>query len=615
MVADIDRSSLDDIQGEARRLAAAGNSFGAYDLAVRALERWPGDFHLRYLSVLTLARLGASDLAWKRFRALGLQGASEAPPPLDIDLPALEARLAKDRALGMTGEERLSGLKDAAERYRILYEKYAAVRPGEAHYPAINAAALSLWSGDGPAARQAAEAALRCLDGIARDRLGYWELATSAEARLILNQPSEAHAAIDAIARFIGGRSTNWQDLASTRRQLERTCRYNGIERSVLDPLHPPPVLVYTGHMVGPRFREENESGVKARVQRELNERRPLAAYGSLAAGSDILIAEELLRLGVEVNVVLPFSLDDFVRESVLPSGESWRARFGRCLDAATSLQFATDDRYSDDASAFHYCSRLVMGRAVVRARTVGGSARMLAVWDGVPPEEGAVAGAATDVAFWSSLGHELSVIHPGDVPPRPSTPLAWQPPPARGDRINAAILFGDIKGFSRLRDSDIGAYVAGVLGTIGEALRKRKNHLLASNTWGDAFFAIMDSVDEAAHCATEIQHRLEELDYRSLGLPGPFSMRIGGHFGPVQRIVDPVRGDRSYMGTQVVKAARIEPVTEPGMIWVTEPFAAALALCPPAPLRCDYLGHVSLAKDFGNQPLFRLREESGDLP
>ena len=62
-----------------------------------------------------------------------------------------------------------------------------------------------------------------------------------------------------------------------------------------------------------------------------------------------------------------------------------------------------------------------------------------------------------------------------------------------------------------------------------------------------------------------------------------------------------------SFMGTHISRMARIEPVTPPGAVYVTEPFAAALELAGCTDLRCDYVGHMPAAKDYGRLRMYRL--------
>jgi hypothetical protein len=52
---------------------------------------------------------------------------------------------------------------------------------------------------------------------------------------------------------------------------------------------------------------------------------------------------------------------------------------------------------------------------------------------------------------------------------------------------------------------------------------------------------------------------------------------------------------------------ARIEPVTPPGAVFVTEPFAAMLMLEAPERFVTRYVGRIDLAKEAGSAPMYRL--------
>ena len=47
--------------------------------------------------------------------------------------------------------------------------------------------------------------------------------------------------------------------------------------------------------------------------------------------------------------------------------------------------------------------------------------------------------------------------------------------------------------------------------------------------------------------------------------------------------------------------------MTPPGAVFVTEPFAAILALEATDRFRCRYVGRIPLAKKFGDYPMYRL--------
>ena len=64
-----------------------------------------------------------------------------------------------------------------------------------------------------------------------------------------------------------------------------------------------------------------------------------------------------------------------------------------------------------------------------------------------------------------------------------------------------------------------------------------------------------------------------------------------------------------------VSRTARIEPVTPPGAVYVTEPFAAALELAQRPELGCDYVGSMPAAKDYGRFRMYRLRRRARAMP
>ena len=53
--------------------------------------------------------------------------------------------------------------------------------------------------------------------------------------------------------------------------------------------------------------------------------------------------------------------------------------------------------------------------------------------------------------------------------------------------------------------------------------------------------------------------------------------------------------------------------MTPPGDVYVTEPFAAMVALHAPYRFRCRYVGQVDLAKKYGAFPMYRLTAAKGN--
>ena len=133
-------------------------------------------------------------------------------------------------------------------------------------------------------------------------------------------------------------------------------------------------------------------------------------------------------------------------------------------------------------------------------------------------------------------------------------------------------------------------------------------------NTWGDGLFLVFDTVMAAAGAAVALQAAFRAVDLRAAGLPEGLALRVGGHYGPVHAIRDPFLGRPGFLGREVTVAARIEPVTAPGSIFVSEPFAAALAIAGGGRFRCEPVTPEGGDGHAGPHPLFSLRETGGGL-
>ncbi len=592
----------------ARAAERRGDYLGAFDVARTGLAAHPDDLVLAHRAVLALARSGATRGA----RALLASIIARVPhAATDDELVALDARLCKDAALAATGEERTWLARDAAARYAALHTR------NRSSYPAINAATLHLVAGDRDRAIEFAERALalaRTEPARAGDPLAeYWRAATAAEALLVLGRLDEAR------AHLAAARAANPDDhaaLATTRKQLALVGHLTGDAVSdLLDALRPPAVAYYTGHMIGSRFAASSEPRVAAEIAATLARRDVGYGFGALACGADILFAEALLARGAELHVVLPFDTDQFVTTSVASAGDTWVDRLHACLERASSVTHGTLDARIDDTDAlFAYGGQLAMGLALLRAGFLATDAVQIAAWDGKPTA--GIAGTAADVATWRARGLPTEVIHVDDA--ADDAPVASAPPPVSSPMHVKAILFGDIKGFSKLRERDVPAFVDRVLGAFGEVLDGCEVDV--RNTWGDGIYLVLPDVAAAAECAARLQAAMRALDTRPLGVE-TMGLRLAGHVGPVFECYDAVIKQRSFFGSHVTRTARIEPVTPEGEVFVTESFAAALAL-KGAGFACDYVGDVPAAKGFGNlrmcvlkrAPRLRERAPSGEV-
>ena len=582
-----------------RSLEGRGELLLGYDTALQGLEAHPGDLWLAHRAVLNLAKSGATARAESEFTRLGLDRSQEP------DVAALGARIAKDKGLAASGALRAQLLSRAADQYEAIY------RCSGGYYPGINVATLRLLAGEPRKSEQIAREVLALCNatgGSTED--DYYRAASAAEAALVLG---DVDAADKALQRAVGFGS-DLAARAATRRQLRLICAARTLADEVLAPLAPPTVIHYTGHMIQApgrpgRFRAEQETQVAASITAKLEQHGVGFGYGALACGADILFAEALLARGAELHVVLPFSHDDFIRASVAPGGAGWIERFEACLQRARTITYATEDSYLGHDWIFSYGSFVAMGLAVLRARFLDGSVRQIAVWDG--EATGGVAGTAFDVGTWRSLNRPADIILCGAQ----SQERGKRQPAVAAARAQGELktmLFGDVKGFSKLTEAQIPGFVEHVLGALGRVLRDYGDQVLYRNTWGDGLFLVVGDAAIGARCALALQAALEKLDLPAHGLPNTLALRLGGHFGPVFETTDPVQGVTNYFGAHVSRTARIEPVTPPGEVYVTEQFAARLAL-EPAGFGCDYVGQVPAAKGYGTMRMYHLHAPPDD--
>jgi hypothetical protein len=585
---------------------ARGEYLAAYDAADEAAKSTSLNKLIRvrlgYLRALALARTGATERAGEEVAHLIEVEASATA--LDEDVWGLKARVAKDAALALSGEGRNAAAAVAAADYEAVYRRFG--RP----YACVNAATLWQVAGDDGRARDLASQALRLARADAStaeleiDK--YWAAATEAEAALVAGDLSTAAASLARAGSFA---ADNYAARAATRKQLILLLDALGLDgEELLAPIANPQVVHYCGHLIAPsktlgRFLASDESRVRGEIDRWLLGRAVGYAYGSLAAGADILAAEALLAHGAELHVVLPFAAEEFVRVSVCDAGPGWPERFRRCLEAASSVTITCESAYLGDDDLFGFAARVAMGQALNRSARLASAVRQLAVWDG--RSTGLTAGTSHDVAMWKAAGLETDVIYV-DGSPAPIEVV----PGKMLRRPVLALLFGDFRGFSALRDEETLPFVQHVLGPIAATIDSFGAAVLIRNTWGDGLFLALDTASTAAEASLAIQETVDAIDFSSHGLP-EMRMRLAAHIGPVISIEDPVRHQLSVFGRELVRAARIEPRTPPGEVYATHVFAAVLALETDAQAIPEYVGILTTAKDFEIAPIYVLKPKA----
>ena len=566
----------------------SGDMFALFERTREAIQQFPDDPDARYLQALAMARLGDPHAALRiyeknRVEEIGTE-----------DALALRGRLLKDLATRVSGQKRVDLFRQSSQAYRLAYQL------SDGYFSGINAATTTLLAGDEADARELAAAIGRRPD--IADPQDYYAAASAAEAMLVRGEIERA------ITMFDEARSrpdASPGNVASTARQARLIADRLSIPddqcRRLLAAIRPSPVIHFCGHMFRANWPVEEE--LRQAIDAILDETGALIAYGPLACGADILIAEAILARGGELHAVMPFAEEDFLRTSVRLGGPEWEPRYIRARDAASSVTFATQIQHSDDDELFAYCSKLVMGLARLRAGIMQSDVFQLAVWDGRPAN--GVAGTAADCVEWERQGGKTRIVPISQERPALDT-VIFAKPANRPHWALRSILFADFAGFSRLEEDRLSQFLEVVMGRIARVLDRHGDAVLTRNSWGDAAHVVIASPAQAAEIALEIQSELNPKLLQEMGLPPEGGMRISLHHGPIFEHFDAVRSAQSFYGTEVTVAARIEPRVPVGAIYTTQPFAAMVE-SDQNDLNFELVGKMDLAKNYGVRTLYRL--------
>ena len=617
-------SSAQDVSAPAtvariRKALEHGAPWDACD-AFREAAASTRDSDLLYWGALAHARSGATHEA----HALLDRAQAAGPSTHELsEIRSLRGRLWKDayhRAPGAPGASAV--LERARDEYLAAYALE------QDSFPGINAATLSRLLGDRTdAERIAREVATRtAARGAPRD---FWDLATAGEAELLLGRFERARAAY---AAAYAAASHDAGSVATMRRQISLLAPTLPEARAILDVLPVPDVVAFAGHMIDapdrrtPRFPATLAPAVEAAMrERFARFHRPIA-YSSAACGADLIFIETALASGAEVNIVLPFDRDDFMRTSVAVGGDEWIGRFDAAIARAARVIMATDENHLGDDVLFDHAAMLLEGFTCLRAAQLETMPSLLCVMDAA--SDARVGGTHATFARWRQhVGapqvidlSELRSVLPTLKAATDDSPVSARteagaareiaPVPSadtRPRRTLKALLFADFAGFSRLHDAMAPLFQerfwAIAAGEIGASAAKP----LLATTWGDALYVVFEAPGEGADFALRFLDRMREADWPALGLPESSQIRIALHAGPVFCGFDPIMRCDNYFGSSVTKAARIEPVTPPGTVYASEAFAASLVASGRSDYALEYVGRLTLAKGYGESRLYRV--------
>lgn len=600
------------IRGQAESLLSAGEPLQAYDVLRPGLLAAPRDPDLRRLQGAALLQ-GASP--WEAIRILeALQAEGH------HDGATLAFLAQAHRELGASlgpGPRREAHFRKALALYEAVLEE------GTTPWAGLHAATMAHRLGERDCAlHYARQVTVLCREAyetlIETGQDAFWVLVVMALASLIEGGWSAARPHVQEAAEH---GATRARHLAELRVEARRLMEERGEDPTELEALLPVPrVVVFAGHMVDHPDRGEDrfpawaEPRVAVALAQRLEDLDPWSGWSSAAAGAPLLFHELMQARGAETHVVLPYDRETFLQDSVaIREDGHWPERFETVVAQAQGVIHASPFRVDAGSTAYRYTHDLILGLAHLRARQLHAELVPLVLWDRHPSQaEGSVAAA---VEAWTALGHRPEVLdlrailgQPPLASPVPRPPRTQPCLPGGLTSVLRVMLFGDVVHFSALSDAQVPAFVTHFLGMLHRLEAVLPQPPLARNTWGDGLFYVFEGLGDAASFATALVDEVRRTPWDTLGLPADLDLRVALHAGPVFEGQDPVTGRPTCFGSHVNRAARIEPITPPGLVYVSQAFAALAAARDIPGLLCDYVGRIPLAKGFGTFPMYVMR-------
>ncbi len=624
-----------------RRLLGAGHPARAFETAREGLTIHPQNHDLQYWRSLSLARGGNSSKANEYAQTL-LQETS-LDRVLESETLSLLGRLAKDR-YERTPSAQKTKRRKLAEESAVFYTRGAQVVDNS--FPLINAATMSLLAGHKmrahELARQAIEHAQNERNGRSRKN-DAWLLATLGEAFLVLGELSASANWYRKAAQAAAGRRG---DLSSMRRNI--TLLQEKIEGAeiVKAIFHPGRVVAFLGETQD--FLEEENLSLRAAIKERLSLLDANIGYCWPTPGANTLFAELLLERGGELHLIVPAERDNFGSDEIdlaAPEAASWRERCDKLLECATQVHVVTRENFLNDSVLFDFAADVTQGLALTHAREMDAPVCVLAaIEDNTPVQEKARQSStrllhgneiSQFVARWNTLARTQNDSSGGYVEKAQIIEIARLLPAeteepaqvsAHSGNLNAnqgaektarkekqrsrhvrAMLFADVKNFSKLREEQTPAFFVSFLGVVAREIAASSHQPVFANTWGDGLFLVFENPTSCADFALRLLERIERTDWTKFDLPPDTTIRMGIHAGPVYATQDKIIGRTNFFGAHVNRAARIEPVTTPGCAFTTDQFASLLAIEAGESFRCEYVGVEDLAKGYDRCVLYRL--------
>lgn len=477
-------------------------------------------------------------------------------------------RLNKDLSEPAVGRELSLYRRRSAECYEAGYKN--ALEEGNfpsAYYCAINVATLGLLQGRKKECREWTGRVRRicsCLaDSSPKD---FWLQATLGEASLLEHDLETALAFYHSAVALAGD---DVRAVRSMAKQALRIAKCYGIgSEEVASWFH----LHTDVCVVGPEHASQWS-------QKQVP---PLGnIYASLTGAEDIERIGKLISRGAkELHLVLPFSRERF--QEGLPT--HLEKPFAQLLSRAATLEYIMQTPGNSADNVCDFARIASVGKAMLRSM------------DGFP------------LSLVTERDGRFLVSRSEDMDSAVSQCRSYPVP--NGESFNyLPLLFADVKGFSKLENLQLESFVQAFWKLVGEIRTDLPDDILQAQTAGDGLFMAFRRIDAAAAFGLTLADRVREENWESHGLPRGISIRISLDCGPCSSYPNPVSRNRCFCGAVVNRAARIEPVTPPGKVYVSDAFVYTCLALGLQDYAFSYVGRTTLPKGFGVLPLFHLRK------
>ncbi|MBF0584982.1 MAG: DUF4071 domain-containing protein [Magnetococcales bacterium] len=482
---------------EGESLIHQGRPTAAFNLLSQAALLHPSHARLHYLAALAMVNCGS--LSMGRTHLNTVLKLTSPGDPLHVDALSLNGRISKEQyARHGAHDTKQAAAVESLQWYRQAFDQ------SRDFFPGINAATMACLAGEAHESRRLAREVLLICESTGQPETDPWAAATMGEVHVLLsNRVLSEHWYRHAVA-LADNRMGYW---VSMRRQLALLANKLPLAGDLTACFPIPNVAMFVGHMLDnpgrhtPRFLPSMVAKVAQQLREAICQMKIGIGYVSLACGSDILFAEALLEQNLEVNIWLPFRLEDFLQTSVAFAGQEWVDRCHAVLARATSVSYAIQEPFLGDHLLFEYTNQLLMGACLTRATQLGVKPFLLAV---AAPGGPTLSGGTLDsVQQWRKMGHHAECIELDPLSPRPGTSdksVDGNPTPSfhdalwYGKRVVRTMLFADMVGFSKIAEDASPAFLVHFLGKISEVITRSSRPPIFRNSWGDGLFLVFDS-------------------------------------------------------------------------------------------------------------------------